>query len=72
MKELGSATHEAHLQMIKTVLGKKFNKIFFVGNAFSEAYLKMQVNDARVAINNTIEELILHWNWDSCRGNTSY
>ncbi|HZV45121.1 MAG TPA: UDP-N-acetylmuramoyl-tripeptide--D-alanyl-D-alanine ligase [Saprospiraceae bacterium] len=68
MKELGSATHEAHHQMIKTVLGKKIKKIFFVGNAFREAYLKMHLKDPRVEINNTIEELIDHWKWDSCRG----
>ena len=67
MKELGSATEEAHHQMIKTVLGKKFKKIFFVGNAFQQAYFHIQAADERVTVTNTIEELIHDWKWDSCK-----
>jgi len=68
MKELGSASPEAHQQIVKMVLDKKFKKIFLIGDAFGNAIRKLQSNDLRVDVSASIEDLKLRWSWDNCKG----
>ncbi|HJW31149.1 MAG TPA: hypothetical protein VJ508_18105, partial [Saprospiraceae bacterium] len=68
MKELGDASQEAHLQIIKSLLEKRFNRIFLVGPAFGSASMVIQTPDRRLQHYPSIEELKAAWNWTTCEG----
>jgi UDP-N-acetylmuramoyl-tripeptide--D-alanyl-D-alanine ligase len=63
MKELGTSTNEAHVQMIELVWSFPFKKIILVGDAFSEAISIMGVQDPRITTKPNIEALIDDWDW---------
>ncbi len=70
MKELGAASPEAHLAIVKMAVNKKFAKIFLIGSAFKEAVLRLDHHDPRITVNTTIEDLSKQWSWESCQGET--
>jgi len=68
MKELGTDTAAAHHQIVSKALAEKFSRIFFVGEAFRQAYSDINKNDPRVDVVSHVEELKDRWNWNDCAG----
>ncbi|MBP8085651.1 MAG: UDP-N-acetylmuramoyl-tripeptide--D-alanyl-D-alanine ligase [Saprospiraceae bacterium] len=68
MKEVGPESSSAHRQMLELVAGMSFNHIYVVGNAFSEAYESLEINDSRILRFDDIHSLKAIWQWDKCNG----
>ena len=68
MKELGGDTAAAHHQIVSKVLSEKFSRIFFVGEAFRQAFADINKKDLRVDVASNVEELKGRWNWNDCAG----
>ena len=68
MKELGADTAAAHLQIVNKALAEKFSRIFFVGEAFRQAFAAFNKNEPRVDVATNVEELKDRWNWNDCAG----
>lgn len=68
MKELGTTSATSHAHILHKALGNKFEKIFLVGEEFSNAYLVLNPQDPRVIVSATVEELMAKWSWQPCEG----
>ncbi|HEX5113046.1 MAG TPA: UDP-N-acetylmuramoyl-tripeptide--D-alanyl-D-alanine ligase [Saprospiraceae bacterium] len=68
MKELGPDTAAAHHQIVSKALAEKFSRLFFVGEAFRQAFASLNKKDPRVDVAANVEELKGRWNWNACAG----
>jgi UDP-N-acetylmuramoyl-tripeptide--D-alanyl-D-alanine ligase len=68
MKELGPESSSAHRQMLELVASLSFERISIVGNAFTQAYEAMGIDDIRIRPYDDIRSLKETWQWDQCAG----
>ncbi len=68
MKEMGEESSSAHCQMLELVASMSFNSIYIVGNAFTQAYEALGINDSRITPFDDIQSLKARWRWDRCNG----
>lgn len=68
MKELGTETAHAHQLILSQVKQNRFEKIWLVGTAFMEAAEEMQIEDERIKVVPSVDEVKQQWNWTACKG----
>jgi UDP-N-acetylmuramoyl-tripeptide--D-alanyl-D-alanine ligase len=66
MKELGIEGPSAHRMMLELVSGMPFDRIYLVGENFSQAYLASGLDDHRITTIPDIHRLKTLWKWEDC------
>jgi UDP-N-acetylmuramoyl-tripeptide--D-alanyl-D-alanine ligase len=70
MKELGSETEQAHLEMIRLLGELKLQHAYLVGTAFKTALKNYNSSFTTLVAVDQIDELKSIWNWKKCEGKT--
>lgn len=68
MKEVGPESSSAHRHMLVVAASMSFNSIYVVGNAFTQAYNALGINDSRITPFDDIQSLKARWRWERCNG----
>lgn len=69
MKELGTETSDAHLQVIQLTLKFPFTAVYGIGEYFLDAMQRLNLPQHYAAFPD-VQTLQENWNWRKCKGNT--